>query len=64
MRSVGTDKGLRGRKPATALQEGETYRCPDEACGCEITVTKGAAPGHGGDQDAKCCCGHSMEKVT
>ncbi len=47
-----------------ALQEGEVYRCPDQACGCEITVTKGAAPGHGGDSDPKCCCGHSMEKAN
>ncbi|WP_258802337.1 hypothetical protein [Pseudarthrobacter sp. NS4] len=47
-----------------ALQEGETYRCPDEACGCEIRVTKGAAPGHGGNQDPKCCCGHNMDKVN
>lgn len=47
-----------------ALQEGEVYRCPDQACGCEIKVSKGAAPGHGGDRDPVCCCGHSMEKVT
>ena len=46
-----------------ALQEGEVYRCPDEDCGCEITVTKGAAPGHGGDSNPTCCCGHVMEKT-
>ena len=46
-----------------ALQEGEVYRCPDEDCGCEITVTKGAAPGHGRDSNPTCCCGHVMEKA-
>lgn len=46
-----------------ALQEGEVYRCPDEDCGCEITVTKGASPRHGGDSNPTCCCGHVMEKA-
>ncbi|MET8326193.1 hypothetical protein [Streptomyces sp. NPDC005181] len=45
------------------LVEGEVYRCPDASCGCEITVTKGATPGHGGEQSPTCCCGHTMEKV-
>lgn len=58
-------KALRSETKETtvALQEGEFYRCPDESCGCEIKVTKGAAQGHGGDRDPVCCCGHSMEKV-
>jgi len=30
-----------------ARQKGERYRCPDPDCGCEIEVTKGAAPGKG-----------------
>lgn len=47
-----------------ALQEGEIYRCPDTECGCEITVTKGAAPGQGGDRNPICCCGQSMQKVN
>jgi hypothetical protein len=55
------DKERRCRE--MALQQGEVYRCPDAACGCEITVTKGAAEGHGGDKNPTCCCGHSMEKV-
>jgi hypothetical protein len=46
-----------------AFVEGEVYRCPDPDCGCEITVTKGAAPGHGGDEAPTCCCGLPMEKV-
>ncbi|MDJ0464593.1 hypothetical protein [Streptomyces sp. H27-C3] len=46
-----------------AFVQGEVYRCPDPDCGCEITVTKGAAPGHGGDQVPTCCCGHRMEKA-
>lgn len=46
-----------------ALQEGEVYRCPDGSCGCEVTVTKGAAPGGGGDRHPTCCCGKTMEKA-
>lgn len=45
-----------------ALKEGEVYKCPDPDCGCEITVTKGAAPGAGGDQAPRCCCGKEMIK--
>ncbi|WP_298866680.1 hypothetical protein [uncultured Microbacterium sp.] len=47
-----------------ALKEGEQYRCPDPACGCEIRVTKGAVETDTGDQAPRCCCGHSMEKVS
>lgn len=46
-----------------ALQQGETYRCPNESCGCEIKVTQGAKPGGGGDQNPTCCCGMEMRKV-
>jgi hypothetical protein len=46
-----------------ALQKGEKYRCPDVDCGCEIEVTKGAAPGKGGDQLPRCCCGKEMQKL-
>ena len=46
-----------------AFQKGDRYRCPDPYCGCEIEVTKGAAPGKGGDQNPRCCCGKEMEKV-
>ncbi len=46
-----------------ALKEGETYRCPDSECGCEIKVTKGAAPGKGGNQNPRCCCGKEMTKA-
>lgn len=46
-----------------ALREGEVYRCTDESCGCEVTVTKGAAPGQGGDLNPSCCCGRTMQKV-
>ncbi len=38
-----------------ALQQDEVYRCPDSSCACEITVTKGAAEGHGGDRNPTCC---------
>ena len=43
-----------------ALQKGEVYVCPDLNCGCEITVTKGAAPGKGGALNPRCCCGKEM----
>jgi hypothetical protein len=46
-----------------AFKEGEKYRCPDPDCGCEIQVTKGAAPGKGGNQKPRCCCGKEMEKI-
>ena len=47
-----------------AFQEGERYRCSDADCGCEIEVTKGAAPGKGGDEGPRCCCGMEMKKVS
>jgi hypothetical protein len=45
-----------------ALKEGEMYKCPNPDCGCEITVTKGAQPGGGGNQAPRCCCGMEMVK--
>ena len=45
-----------------ALRKGEVYRCSDAECGCGITVTKGAAPGIGGNQPPRCCCGKEMIK--
>lgn len=45
------------------FQTGERYQCPDPKCGCEIQVNKGAAPGQGGDQKPRCCCGKEMEPV-
>lgn len=49
---------------ANPLQQGETYRCPDAACGCEIEVTRGAdnCPSKN-PQPPTCCCGKSMVKV-
>ncbi len=45
-----------------AIKEGEVYKCPNPNCGCEITVTKSPAPGSGGDQPPRCCCGKEMVK--
>jgi hypothetical protein len=45
------------------FHEGDIYRCPDPECGCEVTVTKGAAPGRGGDSSPTCCCGLTMQKL-
>ena len=46
-----------------AFKTDEKYRCPDLECVCEMLVTEGAAPGKGGDQKPRCCCGKEMEKV-
>lgn len=46
------------------LWEGEVYRCPDESCGCEVTVTKGAPAGCAGQQNPTCCCGKTMTKTS
>ncbi len=46
------------------LMQGEVYRCPQASCGCEIRVTKGAAPGGGGNEPPRCCCGHAMTRVS
>jgi len=45
-----------------ALKKDEVYKCPDVDCGCEVTVTKGVAPGQGRDEAPRCCCGKSMVK--
>jgi hypothetical protein len=43
---------------------GEMYRCPDPACGCELTVTQSAPPDCAGQHNPTCCCGKTMQKVT
>jgi hypothetical protein len=45
-----------------ALKQGEIYRCPDAACDCEITVTRGANANCKGNQNPRCCCGKEMVK--
>jgi len=49
-----------------AFREGQIYRCPDPACGCEVTVTvtKGAPPDCPGTAKPTCCCGKKMTKVS
>lgn len=47
-----------------AWQQGEVYQCADPNCGCEVTVTKGAKPGQGGNQPPTCCCGKPMQKKS
>lgn len=47
-----------------AFKKDEVYQCPDPECGCEITVTKGAAPGKGGNQAPRCCCGKEMVRKS
>jgi hypothetical protein len=45
-----------------ALKPGEVWKCSDPDCGCEVTVTRGAAPGKGGDFAIRCCCGQDMRQ--
>jgi hypothetical protein len=45
-----------------ALREGETYRCENAECGCEIEVTRGAGAA-GGAMNPRCCCGMEMRRV-
>jgi len=47
-----------------AFKQGEVYRCPDEACGCELTVTKPAPTTCAGTDLPTCCCGTTMNLVT
>jgi len=45
------------------MQVGEKYQCPNEECGCEISVTK-VSQLEDADQNPTCCCGEEMEPVT
>jgi hypothetical protein len=45
-----------------SLKQGEVYVCKDPKCGCEITVTKGAAASCTGTAAPRCCCGKDMAK--
>jgi hypothetical protein len=58
-------RGSRAPNPGIlmALRTGELYRCPNDSCGCEIQVTRGAKQGGGGDNNPRCCCGMEMKKV-
>ncbi len=47
-----------------AFQQGEVYRCTIESCGCEVTVTRGAAADCRGTANPTCCCGETMEKLS
>ncbi len=42
--------------------KGEVYQCPDESCGCEVTVTKSAPADCEGSQNPTCCYGKEMTK--
>lgn len=46
------------------FKKGDTYKCPDANCGCEIEVTKGASPDCGGTETPRCCCGREMQKTS
>ncbi|WP_409473626.1 hypothetical protein [Streptomyces sp. HC307] len=48
---------------AVPFREEEVYRCPDENCGCELTVTKGAPVTCQAQQTPTCCCGKTMVKA-
>ncbi|MGO9158710.1 hypothetical protein [Mycobacterium sp.] len=42
------------------LGEGDVFRCSNEDCGCEVTVTTAALPTGIGDQAELTCCGTVM----
>ena len=44
-----------------AFKQGEVYRCTDQGCGCELTVTKPAPETCRGTSLPTCCCGKVME---
>jgi len=46
------------------FKKGEVYKCPDPQCGCEITITQGAAATCKGTQPPRCCCGKDMVKKS
>jgi len=46
-----------------AWKKDDVYRCPDDSCDCEVTVTKVGDPGKCGDNPPDCCCGKPMKKV-
>ena len=45
-----------------AYSNGDLYRCPDNDCGCEVTVTKAAQPSCP-DAEELTCCGKVMVRA-
>ena len=45
------------------MKTGDTYRCTNPGCGCEVKVTQDPKPGGGGNAPPRCCCGMEMKKV-
>jgi hypothetical protein len=45
------------------MRTGETYRCTDPGCGCEIEVIKGSEAGRGASSP-RCCCGREMTLLS
>ena len=46
------------------MQQGEKYRCTNDDCGCEISVTKASQIDESEAQNPTCCCGEEMELAT
>jgi hypothetical protein len=46
------------------MQQGEKYRCTNDECGCEITVTRASEIDESEAQNPTCCCGEEMELAT
>jgi hypothetical protein len=42
-----------------SMTEGQTYRCQNRLCNCEVVVTKPSAEGL---WNPRCCCGAEMKK--
>lgn len=45
------------------FREGEVYRCTDENCGCELTVTRSAMASCDCRQAPTCCRGKTLTKA-
>ena len=43
-----------------ALNDGETYSCPNPDCAAEIRVIRGAKPSCTKADAPRCCCGSEM----
>jgi hypothetical protein len=42
------------------LHRGDIYACTNDACGAELTVTRGVRADGGGDFEPLCSCGQKM----
>lgn len=41
------------------MRQGQTYKCLNRSCNCEVVVTKASVEGRA---NPRCCCGAEMKK--